>query len=304
LEIESSRCFPAFVLPVDTARPGGVRIFMLKHALVTGASAGLGRELVRQLVLDRGMTVLATARRRDRVEALARELPEGRVLVEAGDLTNAGFRERLWQQAEALPGGLDLLVNNAGLGHYAEFADEDSAIVRHIVELNLMALMDLTQKAIRTMKLRRSGQILQISSVLGEIGQPYDAAYVATKHAVNGLVRSVRYELRGTGVRVWAACPGRTESEFSQVAMGGGTLKGPLPKGESTEKVVRGILRGLDRRSGFIYPTFLARMLTALAHWLPGPFEWWMDRWSSSYFQNEINRARHGSARSRNPSVP
>jgi short-subunit dehydrogenase len=277
---------------------------MLKHALVTGASAGLGRELVRQLVRDRKMTVLATARRLDRIEALARELPEGRVLVEAGDLSDPDFRNHLWQRAETLPGGLDLLVNNAGLGHYAEFADEDPAIVRQIVEINLMALMDLTQKAIRTMKPRGSGQILQISSVLGEIGQPYDAVYVATKHAVNGLVRSVRYELRGTGVRVWAACPGRTESEFSQVAMGSGTLKGPLPKGESTEKVVRGILRGLDRQAGFIYPTFLARAVTTLAHWLPGPFDWWMERWSPSYFQNEINRARHGSARSQNPSVP
>ncbi len=277
---------------------------MLKHALVTGASAGLGRELVRQLVRDRGMTVLATARRRDRVEALARELPEGRVLVETGDLTNPDFRALLWQRAESLPGGLDLLVNNAGLGHYAEFADEDPAIVRQIVELNLMALMDLTQKAIRTMKPRGSGQILQISSVLGEIGHPYDAVYVATKHAINGLVKCVRYELRGTGVRVWAACPGRTESEFSQVAMGRGTLKGPLPKGESTEKVVRGILRGLDRKAGFIYPTFLARALTTLAHWLPGPFDWAMERWSPSHFQNEINRARHGSAKSRNPSVP
>src|ERR1700733_9199771 len=90
------------------------------NAVVTGASLGLGRELVRQLVRDRGMTVLATARRHDRVEALARELPEGRVIVETGDLTNPDFRAFLWERAESLPGGLDLLVNNAGLGHYAE----------------------------------------------------------------------------------------------------------------------------------------------------------------------------------------
>jgi short-subunit dehydrogenase len=277
---------------------------MPKHALVTGASAGLGRELVRQLVRDRGMTVLATARRLDRLETLARELPEGRVLVEAGDLADPAFRETLWQRVEALPGGLDLLVNNAGLGHYAEFADHDPAIARQIVEVNLMALIDLTQRAIRLMKPRGSGQILQISSILGEIGQPYDAVYVATKHAVNGLVKSVRYELRGSGVRVWAACPGRTESEFSQVAMGGGSLAGPLPKGEPTEKVVRNILRGLDRKAGFLYPTFIARAVTALAHWLPGPFDWWMSRWSPAYFRNEINRARHGSAKTESPSAP
>jgi NAD(P)-dependent dehydrogenase (short-subunit alcohol dehydrogenase family) len=130
---------------------------MPRHALVTGASAGLGRELVRQLVRDRGMMVLATARRLDRLDALAGELPEGRVLVEAGDLADPDFRDHLWRRAEALSGGLDLLVNNAGLGHYAEFADQDPAIVRRIVEVNLMALLDLTQKAIRHMKARGSG---------------------------------------------------------------------------------------------------------------------------------------------------
>lgn len=263
------------------------------NGVVTGASAGLGRELVRQLVRDRGMTVLATARRLDRLEALARELPEGKVLVEAGDLEDQEFRDRLWRRAEGLPGGIDLLVNNAGLGNYAEFADQGQDVIRRMVEVNLMALLDLTGKAIRHMKPRGSGQILQVSSVLATIGQPYDAVYVATKHAVNGLVKSLRYELRGTGVRVWAACPARTESEFSIVAIGVGP-NGTLPKGEPTEKVVRGIVRGLDRRAGFVYPSWTARALTALAHWLPGPFDWCMARWSPGYFRSEINRARHG----------
>src|SRR3954454_8078965 len=98
---------------------------MLQNALVTGASAGLGRELVRQLVVDRGMTVLATARRSDRLESLAAELPEGRVIVVPGDLADPDFRRQLWESAERLPGGIDLLVNNAGVGHYAEFADQD-----------------------------------------------------------------------------------------------------------------------------------------------------------------------------------
>src|SRR5215207_3684800 len=80
---------------------------MPRHALVTGASSGLGRELVRQLVHDRGMTVLATARRLDRLEALAAELPEGRVVVVDGDLADPDFRARLWERAEALPGGID-----------------------------------------------------------------------------------------------------------------------------------------------------------------------------------------------------
>ena len=119
-----------------------------------------------------------------------------------------------------MPGGVDLLVNNAGMGNYSEFVAQDPAAIRQIIELNLVALIDLSQKAARHMKDRGAGQILQISSVLGFIGLRDSAVYVASKHAVNGLVKSLRYELWGTGVRVWAACPGRTQSEFRQVALG------------------------------------------------------------------------------------
>ena len=269
----------------------------LRTAMVTGASAGIGRELVRQLVRDRGMTVLATARRRDRLEALADELPAGRVLFEAGDLADPGFRDQLWARAEGMPGGLDLLVNNAGLGSYGEFADQDGGAIRLMVEVNLMALMDLTQRAARFMKARGSGQIVEVSSVLGFVGLPYSAAYVATKHAVNGLVKSLSYELRETGVRVWAACPGRTESEFFDVAMGGAGRPGRGPRGESTERVVRGIMRGLDRRATFIFPSAMARAVARSAHWLPGPFEWFMGRWAPGYFRREIERANGGATR-------
>jgi hypothetical protein len=264
---------------------------MQRNALVTGASAGLGREIVRQLVLDRGMTVIATARRRDRLEALARELPEGRVVIEAGDLADAGFRARLWERAEAFPGGVYLLVNNAGVGHYAEFADEDPRSIRQIIEVNLMALIDLTQRAACHMKARGDGQILQVSSILGFVGIPYSAVYVASKHAVNGLVKCLRYELRGTGVRVWAACPGQTESEFSRVALGE-TAPGPMPRGAATDKVVRAILRGLDGRARFLIPNFAAWAPVAAAHWLPGPFEWFMARWSGPFFRRQLERAR------------
>jgi short-subunit dehydrogenase len=264
---------------------------MLRHALVTGASAGLGRELVRQLVRDRGMTVLATARRLERLEALAAELPAGRVAVLAGDLADPEFRSRLWARAEEFPGGLDLLVNNAGLGHYAEFAAQDPAVVRRIVEVNLMALLDLTQRAARHMTDRGSGQILQISSVLGFVGLPYSAVYVATKHAVNGLVKSLRYELRGTGVRVWAACPNRTESEFHAVALGRSwTTPTRSPYAEPTERVVRRIVRGLDRRGAFLLPGASAWAVVRAAHWLPIPFEWFMGRWAPGHFRREMGR--------------
>jgi short-subunit dehydrogenase len=240
-------------------------------------------------VLDRGMRVLATARRLDRLEILAAELPPGRVQLVVGDLCDAEFRRRLWRQAEAMPGGLDLLVNNAGMGHYSEFATQDPCAIHQIIELDFVALVDLTQRAARYMKGRGTGQILEISSVLGFIGIADAAVYVASKHAVNGLVKSLRYELSGSGVRVWAACPGRTESEFRQVALGDRASQvGKLPRGEPTAKVVRAIVRGLDRRSAFLLPSWRAWAVVTLAHWLPAPFDWIMVRWAPGSYTKRL----------------
>lgn len=266
----------------------------LRTALVTGASAGIGRELVRQLVRDRGMIVLATARRLDRLESLAAELPAGKVLVEAGDLADADFRARLWARAEALPGGCDLLVNNAAFGHYADFADEDQAVIDRMVQVNIIALMDLTRRALIFMKARNFGQICQISSTLGFVGLPFSATYVSTKHAVNGLVKGLAFELRGTGVRVWAACPNRTVSEFHGVALDrpaeAHAIRGA--HADPTDQVVRRIVRGLDSRRTFIRPSLSAWGVTTLAHWLPGPFDWFMARWAPGHFRQEMTRGR------------
>jgi short-subunit dehydrogenase len=253
-------------------------VHSLATALVTGASSGLGRELVRQLVRDRGMTVLATARRLERLQTLAAELPPGRVEVFAGDLADAGFRQELWARALLLPGGLDVLVNNAGLGNYAPLADQDPHAIQRIIDLNVIALVDLTQMAARYMKSRGHGQILQISSVLGFIGFPNSAVYVASKHAVNGLVRSLRYELAHSGVRIWAACPGRTVSEFSVVAGGGAGNRPHWPQQEPTESVVRGIVRGLNSRRVFVLPSWRSWAVVTFASWLPAPFDWIMAR--------------------------
>src|SRR5438067_1569179 len=114
-------------------------------ALVTGASVGLGREIARRLVLDRGMVVLATARRLDLLESLRDERPAGSVMILEGDLADPAFRDRLWAWAEGFRGRVDLLVNNAGLGDYADFGEQDFGAVRRLVEINLVALMDLTR---------------------------------------------------------------------------------------------------------------------------------------------------------------
>ena len=258
-----------------------------KFALVTGASSGIGREIARQLVRDRGAIVLATARRESRLRELQQECPSVRFL--AGDLAEPEFRERLWAWAikEAGSSGIDLLVNNAGVGNYAEFQNQAKEEIQAIIHVNIIALFDLTQKAIQHMKVQKRGQILEISSILGSVGTPYSASYVASKHAVNGLVKSLRYELRGSGVKVWAGCPGRTESEFASVARGKEPNAGYGPAAAKTDRVVRSILRGLDRDRAFVVPGFVPNAVVLVERFLPGPFDWFMTRWSPGYFRRE-----------------
>lgn len=226
------------------------------------------------------MTILATARRIDRLESLADELGPERVKVLAGDLTDAGFRRQLWERAVEFPGGLDLLVNNAGMGNYARFDEQAPEVIDQMIQLNVVALMDLTQRAMGHMLSRGGGQILEISSVLGFTGMPYSAAYSASKHAVNGLVKSARGELKGTGVRIWAACPGRTTSEFSTVAMGPSGQTYKMPKGEPTERIVRAIVKGLDSRKPFIMPSLTARVCVGMSRWCPGFLDYLVGRWA------------------------
>jgi short-subunit dehydrogenase len=258
-------------------------------ALVTGASAGLGRELARQLVA-KGYVVYATARRRERLEELRDSLPSGSVELFAGDVADAGFRAELWDWAEVRSGGVDLLINNAGVGRYGDFGELGLDGVRRILEVNVTAVFDLTQRAIHSMRGRGRGEIVIVGSVLGTFGIPYSATYVASKHAVEGMVKSVRYELAGSGVRLWAARPGRFTSEFRAASLSGRGRDEAKP-GESAEKVARGVVRAVGTNRAFVAPTFQAALTIAIPRWLPGPFHLLMKRYGPRRFARETGGA-------------
>ena len=161
------------------------------NALVTGASSGIGRELVRQLVSDRGMTVLATGRRRDRLEALASELAPDRVQIcrrRPGRPPPSGRRSGI--KPNPCPEASTFWSTTPVSATIPSSNSRNPRPSGRSSRSTLFALIDLTQKAIRHMKAGR-GQILQISSVLGFIGLRDSAVYVASKHAVNGLVKSL-----------------------------------------------------------------------------------------------------------------
>lgn len=180
------------------------------NALVTGASAGIGAATVRALIAD-GWTVHMTARRADRLEALAAETGAVAHVVDAGDAA------RMAALVETTP--FDLIVANAGKGRaMTSIAGVDAQEIEDVIHLNVTALLQLVAAALPGMKDRRRGHIVTIGSVAG-LYPTGSTLYGASKHAVRGVVRNLRVENIGNGVRFTDIQPGRVTTEFYNVAV-------------------------------------------------------------------------------------
>jgi short-subunit dehydrogenase len=177
-------------------------------AVVTGASRGLGSAIA-QALFDHGMKVVLGARGGDQLEAVRAKLDRSgtRTLAVAADVTVPADRARLLAAARERFGEVDVLVNNAGTDHPEYFAGADFDRVGKIVDLNLVALMGMTQVVLPGMLERRSGQIVNIASMAGLAPVPYAAVYAGTKAAVINFSQSLRYEVADQGVGVSVVCP-------------------------------------------------------------------------------------------------
>lgn len=186
-------------------------------ALVTGASSGIGEALARRLARA-GVDLVIVARRTERLEALASELSGVQVEVLGADLTDAGGLERVAGRVADERRRIDLLVNNAGFGSGGPFVDIDPDRLDAEIALNVAALTRLSHAALSVMVPRRRGWLLNVSSVASFQPAPELAVYAATKAYVTSFTESLHAELRGSGVRVSALCPGLTRTEFQQVS--------------------------------------------------------------------------------------
>jgi short-subunit dehydrogenase len=188
--------------------------------LVTGASAGIGEEIARELA-RRGYNVTLTARRSDRLEALAAELHEQFGVaadVIACDVRDDEARARMLDQINASGKHVSVLVNNAGLGGPGRIQRLPKERALEMVDTNVRALVALTSDLSREMVERGEGAILNVASTAAFQPIPTESVYSATKAFVLNFSNAVDAELQGTGVRCSVLCPGPTQTEFAEAA--------------------------------------------------------------------------------------
>jgi len=225
------------------------------RALVTGASAGIGRAFSAQLAARRTDLVLV-ARDAKRLDVLAEDLRARfgiDVEVLPADLLDDAQLETVAARLGAAERPIDLLVNNAGMGTFGHFADLDVQQEFREIQLNLLALVRLTHAGLAAMEPRGRGAIVNVSSLAAYQPSPDSAVYGATKAFVNSFTHAVHEEARPKCVHVMAVCPGYTHTEFHDRA-GLGTTQIPEFLWQSSDDVVRAALRDLDRRRSVSIP--------------------------------------------------
>jgi hypothetical protein len=187
-------------------------------ALVTGASAGIGRAFV-ELLAARQHDVILAARRLDRLEAIAHELTKRGIRAEAiaADLSQPSTAEALIAESIRRMGRVDVLVNNAGYGLSQRFTEASWQAHREFIEVLLTSTVELAHRVLPAMKERRFGRIINIASVAAFAPEPAGSLYPATKRFMVSFTRALQRELVGTGVTTTAVCPGFTLSEFHDV---------------------------------------------------------------------------------------
>jgi len=229
-------------------------------AVVTGASSGIGLEFARELARH-GHPVLAVARRRERLETLARQAAAqaGRIEPLMADLSTEQGLTSVVRRIEELD-KVELLINNAGIANAGDFLE--ASLDREIttIRLNIDAVVSLTHNVLRGMVQRRSGAVINLASVVAFQPFPHFAVYAATKAFVLSFTEALAEEVKGTGVRILALCPGSVATELDVFAHNEGLL-GKLPSLTAEEVVQTGLQALEDGR--------VVKVVGGLNHFLP-----------------------------------
>lgn len=222
---------------------------MAETALITGASAGIGEEFARQLA-RRGSDLILVARRKDRLEKLAEEVPTTAHVIEC-DLGSEAAK--LPDEVAKLGVEVDLLINNAGFGTRGRFLELDPEREAEIVRVNCEAIVTLTHAFLPAMVERRRGGLITVASTAGMQPLPYETTYGASKAFAISFMEALSMELRGTGVRCLVVNPGPVKTEWQQVA-GYDENTRTMPGMISAEECAADALHAYDRGKRSVIP--------------------------------------------------
>jgi short-subunit dehydrogenase len=249
---------------------------MRERALVTGASGGFGLEFARLLAAD-GYDLILVARSRDRLEAVADELRGGHditVRVIAQDLAVVNAARAVFEQVAEV----DVLINNAGFASHGAFAQLDERRILEELNLDIVALTQLTRLYLPQMLRRGHGKILNVASTAAYVPGPFMAVYYAAKAYVLSFSQALTEELRGTGVSVTCVNPGATATGFQERAGMQRSMLARLPLGNAA-KVARAGYRAMQRGDDVVVPGPVSNWLVPLARrWLPRRTLLWLSR--------------------------
>lgn len=258
------------------------KVFERKVVLVTGACAGIGRALAQRFA-QAGARLVLLDLDQAALDSLAQHLRDHHnveVLALRCDVAEAAVVEAAVALAVEQFGGIDLLINNAGITHRSRFADTDLAVFQRIMQVNYFGALHCTRAALPSLLARR-GQIVVLSSLSGFAPMLDRSAYNASKHALHGLFETLRLELAGSGVNVMLVCPGFTATDIRKKALvGDGSVTAqPIPfvgKVNAPQDTAEAIYRAAVRRKRLLIHSnvnWLARLLARLS---PRLFEHWL----------------------------
>ena len=255
-----------------------------KTVIITGASSGIGAATA-QAFAAAGANVVLAARDQARLEAVAGSM-SGRALVVPTDITDRRAVERLVAEAVAAFGGIDIVINNAGVGLAAPVAEISANDFERALAVDLFGPLALTQAALPHMR-RDGGQLIYISSVVGLRALPYLGGYAAAKAALDRLTEALRVELRASGITVTLVRPGSTQTGFAQNRLGSGRERRRISARTATpEQVARAILKAAVREPRVAYISLADRLTLSFSLLAPQLTDWMLGRafeWSDGY---------------------
>lgn len=241
--------------------------FKGKWALVTGASAGIGTALARELA-QHGANLILTARRKNRLESLAADLTAKGIEVRTviADLNDPAAPQQIYDATEGAGLTVDILINNAGLGQFGVFAQSEIEQELSQVRVNCEAVVRLTRLFVPRMVTRKRGWVMILASTASFQPVPYISTYAATKAFDRMFALGIAEEVARFGVKVTALCPGPTESEFFQVAHAESFRSSGI---QSAEEVARKGVAALANGQRTIVPYFGGWFTSLLVRVLP-----------------------------------